>query len=131
MSATKILWGQIAVVLSIVLVTVWAATEWTAWRLGFQPQLGAPWFMLAGFPFYYPPAFFWWWYAYDAYAPSIFVEGAYIAASGGFIAIGVAIAMSCVSHRRVPARASASSCHRCSPGPAPPSSTISKARTGN
>jgi len=94
MSATKILWGQIAVVFSIVLITVWAATEWTAWRLGFQPQLGAPWFMFAGFPFYYPPAFFWWWYAYDAYAPSIFVEGAYIAASGGFIAIAVAIAMS-------------------------------------
>src|SRR3546814_5212274 len=94
MSATKILWGQIAVVFSIVLVTVWAATEWTAWRLGFQPQLGAPWFMLVGFPFYYPPAFFWWWYAYGAYAPSIFVEGAYIAASGGFIAIAAAIAMS-------------------------------------
>ena len=94
MSATKILWGQIAVVFSIVLITVWAATEWTAWRLGFQPQLGTPWFMLAGVPFYYPPAFFWWWYGYDAYAPSIFVEGAYIAASGGFIAIAVAIAMS-------------------------------------
>jgi type IV secretion system protein VirD4 len=31
---------------------------------------------------------------YDAYAPSIFVEGAYIAASGGFIAVAVAIGMS-------------------------------------
>jgi type IV secretory pathway TraG/TraD family ATPase VirD4 len=41
-----------------------------------------------------PPAFFWWWYGYDAYAPSIFVEGAYIAASGGFISVAVAIGMS-------------------------------------
>ncbi|MDD9732817.1 conjugal transfer protein TraG [Mameliella sp. AT18] len=94
MSATKILWGQIAVVFLIVLTTTWGATEWVAWRLGFQPQLGTPWFDLVGFPFYYPPAFFWWWYAYDAYAPPIFVEGAVIAASGGFLSVGVAILMS-------------------------------------
>ncbi len=94
MSATKILWGQITTVFLIVLFTTWAATQWTAWRLGFQPQLGAPWFELAGWPVYYPPAFFWWWYFYDAYAPPIFVEGAFIAASGGFIAIAVAIGMS-------------------------------------
>lgn len=94
MSATKILWGQITTVFLIVLLTTWGATQWTAWRLGFQAQLGTPWFELAGWPIYYPPAFFWWWYFYDAYAPPIFVEGAMIAASGGFISIAVAIAMS-------------------------------------
>jgi len=94
MSATKILWGQILVVFAIVLVCVWGATEWVAWRLAFQPELGQPWFRVLGFPFYLPPAFFWWWYGYDAYAPSIFVEGAHIAASGGFIAAAVAIGMS-------------------------------------
>jgi type IV secretion system protein VirD4 len=95
MSATKILWGQIVVVFMVVLITMWAATEWVAWKLGFQPQLGRPWFELAsGVPVYLPPSFFWWWYAYDAYAPHVFVEGAYIAASGGFLSIGVAIGMS-------------------------------------
>ena len=95
MSATKILWGQIVVVFAIVLITTWAATQWVAWKLGYQPQLGHPWFELApGMPVYLPPAFFWWWYAYDAYAPHVFVEGAYIAASGGFISIAAAIAMS-------------------------------------
>jgi type IV secretion system protein VirD4 len=94
MSATKILWGQVITVLAIVLLTFWTATEWTAWRLGFQPQLGRPWFELLHFPFYLPPAFLWWWYAYDAYAPHIFIEGAYIAASGGIIAATVAIGMS-------------------------------------
>lgn len=94
MSATKILWGQITTVFLIVLLTSWGATQWTAWRLGFQAQLGTPWFELASWPVYYPPAFFWWWYFYDAYAPPIFVEGAVIAASGGFISIAVAIAMS-------------------------------------
>ena len=94
MSATKILWGQILTVFAIVLVTTWGATEWVAWRLAFQPELGQPWFRLFDFPFYLPPSFFWWWYGFDAYAPAIFVEGAYIAASGGFISIAVAIGMS-------------------------------------
>jgi type IV secretion system protein VirD4 len=94
MSATKILWGQVITVLLIVLMTMWAATEWTAWRLGFQPQLGHPWFEIFHFPIYLPPAFFAWWYGYDAYAPDIFIEGSYIAASGGLISVVVAIGMS-------------------------------------
>ncbi len=94
MSATKILWGQILVVFLIVLFTIWGATQWVAWQLGFQPQLGQPWFVFLDIPFYYPPTFFWWWYFYDAYAPAIFNEGGLIAASGGFIAIAVAIGMS-------------------------------------
>ncbi|MBD0417149.1 conjugal transfer protein TraG [Oryzicola mucosus] len=94
MSATKILWGQILVVFLIVLMSIWGATQWTAWQLGFQAQLGQPWFELAGVSVYYPPMFFWWWYAYDAYAPEIFNIGGMIAASGGFIAITVAIGMS-------------------------------------
>ncbi len=94
MSATKILWGQITLVFAIVLIAIWASTQWTAWRLGYQPQLGPPWFELAQVPIYFPPTFFWWWYAFDAYAPAIFVEGAFIAASGGFISIAVAIGMS-------------------------------------
>jgi hypothetical protein len=39
MSATRILWGQIAVVFR-------AATQWTAWRLGYRPQLSQLWFEL-------------------------------------------------------------------------------------
>jgi type IV secretion system protein VirD4 len=94
MTATKILWGQISIVFAVVLATMWLATQWTAWRLGFQSQLGPPWFEFAGVPVYVPVAFFWWWYHYDAYAPRIFLEGAGIAASGGFAAIGISIAMS-------------------------------------
>src|SRR6266851_4972181 len=94
MSATKILWGQILIVFAIVLATVWGATQWTAWRLAYEPQLGLPWFWLFGWRIYVPPSFFWWWFSFDAYAPHIFVEGAYIAASGGFAAVAVAIGMS-------------------------------------
>ena len=95
MSSTKVLWSQICAALSIVLVTMWAATQWVAWKLGFQPQLGLPWFVLVGgLPVYYPPAFFWWWLVYDAYAPKIFIRGACIAASGGILSMVVAFAMS-------------------------------------
>jgi type IV secretion system protein VirD4 len=95
MSSTRVLWGQICAALGIVLLTMWAATEWVAWKLGFQPQLGRPWFeLVGGIPIYYPPAFFWWWLVYDAYAPRIFVQGACIAASGGVLSMLVAFAMS-------------------------------------
>lgn len=95
MSATKILWGQIAIVFTIVLVTMWAATQWVAWKLGYQTQLGQPWFVVVpGMPIYLPPAIFWWWYAYDAYAPQVFVEGGCIAASGGLISIVAVFGMS-------------------------------------
>jgi len=94
MNAAKILWGQVLLVSFVVLAFVWGATEWVAWRLAFQSQLGRPWFEVFGWPLYQPPAFFWWWFAYDAYAREIFTEGAYIAASGGIAAVVVAIAMS-------------------------------------
>ncbi|MCE4568630.1 conjugal transfer protein TraG [Caballeronia sp. CLC5] len=94
MPATKILWGQIIAVFLIVLAAIWSATQWTAAALAYQPELGEPWFMALGWPVYPPYAFFWWWFSFDAYAPGIFQTGAYIAASGGFVAVAVAIAMS-------------------------------------
>ncbi len=94
MQSTRILWGQVITVLLIILGTSWGATQWTAAALGYQPELGPPWFMLRGYPVYPPPAFFWWWFSYDAYAPSVFVRGAWIAASGGIAAVAVAVAMS-------------------------------------
>src|SRR6202034_2391462 len=101
MNATKILWGQVLAVSAVVLVFLWGATQWVACRLAFQPKLGHPWFNILGWPVYDPPAFFWWWFAYDAYARPIFVEGAYIAASGGIAAVVVAIAMSVWRAREV------------------------------
>ena len=94
MNATKILWGQILLVGAVALGFIWAATEWVAWRLAFQSQLGHPWLAFMGWPLYPPPAFFWWWFSFDAYAPHVFAEGGYIAAGGGLAAIVVAIAMS-------------------------------------
>ncbi len=102
MPQTKILWGQIFIVTLIVLTFVWGGTQWVAWRLGFQPQLGLPWFELFGWPVYLPPSLTWWWFSFDAYAPHIFIEGGIIAASGGFLAIAVAITMSVMRAREAP-----------------------------
>ena len=101
MNPTKILWLQVLVVCSTALGFVWAATEWTAWQLAFQPQLGAPWFVALGSPVYFPAAFFWWWFAYDAYAHEIFVTGGFIAGSGGVAAFAVAVLMSVWRAREV------------------------------
>ncbi len=94
MSATRILWGQLLFVSIVVLGFLWAATEWTAWRLAYQPQLGPAWFAIGDFPIHQPLAFFIWWFKFDAYAPRIFIQGACIAASGGIAAIFIAIIMS-------------------------------------
>ncbi len=101
MNPTKILWVQVLLVCAAILVFMWTATEWTAWQLAFQPQLGRPWFMLFGWPIYQPPAFFWWWFAYDAYAHEIFVTGGFIAGAGGVAAFVVAVAMSVWRAREV------------------------------
>jgi type IV secretion system protein VirD4 len=94
MSATRILWGQLLLVSMVVLAFLWVATEWTAWRLAFQPQLGAAWFVIGRWPIYQPLALFVWWFKFDAYAPKIFLQGGGIAASGGVAAIVIAIVMS-------------------------------------
>jgi type IV secretion system protein VirD4 len=91
---TKVLWGQIMIVIAVVVMATWGATQWTAWRLGYQIELGQPWMQIASLKVYPPPAFFWWWFSFDAYAPRIFFEGGLIAASGGLAAVAIAIAMS-------------------------------------
>jgi type IV secretion system protein VirD4 len=61
MTPTKLLIGQILVVFAIMVLGVWAATQWAAAMLGYQPGLGPAWFELRGTPFYRPWALFWWW----------------------------------------------------------------------
>ena len=84
---TNLFW-QIILVLLVVLVALWCATEWTAWSLGWSPRLGEPLFVILDMPVYVPWAFFGWWYSFDAYAPDVFDRGGLIAGSGGVAKIG-------------------------------------------
>jgi len=91
MTPTKLLIGQIFVVFAIVVAGVWAATQWAAAMLAYQPQLGRPWFILFDTPVYRPWAIFSWWYHYDAYAPHVFDQAGTLAGTSGFIGCAAAI----------------------------------------
>jgi type IV secretion system protein VirD4 len=91
MSPSRILIGQFLIVLTIIVLTMWGATQWTAHELGYQRGLGRPWFLLDGWPVYRPWRLFQWWYAYEAYAPAVFAKGGVIAASGGLFGIVAAV----------------------------------------
>ncbi|RUU05970.1 conjugal transfer protein TraG [Mesorhizobium sp. USDA-HM6] len=92
MTATKLLLGQIAVIFAIVILGVWAATQWCAQMLGYQPQLGDPCFIVAGWPIYEPWKLFEWWFHFDAYAPEVFDKAGVLAGASGFIGCAAAIA---------------------------------------
>ncbi|MCW0198892.1 conjugal transfer protein TraG [Sphingopyxis sp.] len=92
MTPTKLLIGQILVVFAIVILGVWAATQWCAAQLGYQPQLGNAWFTLFDMPIYWPWAIFPWWYRYEAYAPEVFDKAGMIAGASGFLGCASAIA---------------------------------------
>lgn len=94
MPSSRIMWGQIFAVTGIVLLSVWAATQYIAWRLGYQGELGPPLLSLSGTPIYAPYQFFMWWYAFDAYAPGIFLTGATIATAGSLSAVPVSLTLS-------------------------------------
>jgi type IV secretion system protein VirD4 len=91
MTPTKLLIGQILIVFAIVILGVWAATQWAAAMLGYQRELGAPWFVIGALPVYRPWALFAWWYHYEAYAPHVFDKAGALAATSGFIGCGAAI----------------------------------------
>jgi type IV secretion system protein VirD4 len=92
MTPTKLLIGQILLVFAIMALGVWAATEWAAAMLAFQPRLGPCWFYLADFPIYRPWALFSWWFHFDAYAPKVFEKAGALAGASGFLGCGAAIA---------------------------------------
>ncbi len=94
MQGTNVLFGQIAVVFSIVIAGVWSATQWTAATLGYQIRLGSPWFDFLGTPIYHPWKLFEWWFLFDAYASHVFDIGGAIAGGSGLVAVVVAIGMS-------------------------------------
>ncbi len=91
MTPTKILISQIFVVFAMMTLGVWAATQWAAAMLAYQPQLGVPWRIVGHTPIYPPWSLFPWWYWYNAYAPQVFIKAGALAAASGFLGCGSAI----------------------------------------
>ena len=92
MTPTKILIGQAGIVIAIIIAGLWLATAYTAAAFGYDAALGRPWMSLFGTPVYPPWRLFEWWYAYEAYAPGVFMRGGAIAAAGGMLGAAAAIA---------------------------------------
>jgi len=88
---TKLLFGQIIIVFAIVIVGLWAATQWAASMLSYQPELGPAWIVIGDWPIYHPWALFGWWYHYDAYAGHVFNKAGLLAGSTGFLGCGAAV----------------------------------------
>lgn len=99
MNPGRIMIGQVGIVLIVIVLAQWFATQWTAEALGYQPALGAPWFAVGDRPVYLPWRLFQWWYAYEAYAPEVFGTAGLIAASGGLFGILVAVVGSVIRSR--------------------------------
>ena len=99
MNPGKILIGQVGIVLTIIVLTNWYATQWAADTLAYQRALGPPWFSLGDRPVYLPWRLFEWWYAYEAYAPEVFATAGLIAGSGGLFGILVAVIGSVIRSR--------------------------------
>ena len=91
MTPTKLLLGQITVVLLIIIAGIWGATQWAAAMLGYQAELGLPLFIVIDIPVYRPWALFPWWYHFDAYAPHVFNKAGLVAGASGFAGCGAAI----------------------------------------
>ena len=101
MTPTKLLIGQIAIVFAVQVLGVWAATQWAAAMLGYQGELGTPWFWMRSWPLYRPWALFGWWYEFEAYAPHVFNRAGALAGASGFMGCATAIAGSLWRARQV------------------------------
>ena len=82
---------QIGIALLVGIGSLWAATQWAAAMLGYQPALGSPILDLAVIKLYVPWQLFTWWLAYDAQVPDVFARAAAFAAFGGLASGALAI----------------------------------------
>ena len=75
-SGAGILWPSVSAILGVILLTCWIATQYTAYKLGYQPALGAPLFGKV----YAPWKFFVWWISFGhvVQAKPTFVVGEWI-----------------------------------------------------
>ena len=65
--------GQIIVIITVLIIAAWIATQWAASALSHQVDLGQAWFIIDGYLVYSPWRIFEWWLIYEAYAPDVFL----------------------------------------------------------
>ena len=91
MSSSRSLALQAVTAVTITIAIVWAATQWAASMLGYQPALGAAWLQVGGISIHAPWKLFAWWLAFDAQAPEVFRRAGLLALAGGITPALIAI----------------------------------------
>ena len=91
MSSSRSLALQAVTAVTITIAIVWAATQWAAAMLGYQPALGTPWLQIGGIAIHAPWKLFAWWLAFDAQAPEVFRRAGLLALAGGITPALIAI----------------------------------------
>jgi type IV secretion system protein VirD4 len=91
MTSAQVYSLQVGIAVLLVLSSLWAATQWAAAMLAYQPALGAAWLDLLGIKIYAPWNLFRWWLAFEQQAPDVFSRAGAIAALGGLAGGAVAI----------------------------------------
>lgn len=98
----RLLVGSILAIASSVLFVCWYATQWVAQMLGYQPELGAPWWHWGMTPVYAPWKFFVWAYFFEPYAPRQFNKGWLVVYGGALLTIVAAFLLALLRARRRP-----------------------------
>ncbi|MBS0251491.1 MAG: type IV secretory system conjugative DNA transfer family protein, partial [Proteobacteria bacterium] len=70
---------------------LWAATQWAASMLGYQPALGTSWLEVVGIKIYAPWQLFSWWLSFGTQAPIVFARAGAVAAVGGLASGTIAL----------------------------------------
>ena len=95
MSSQRMRTYQVSVLFLSVVAGLWTATQWTAWRLRYQPALSGAWLHLSlpqkeGVIVYPPWQLFAWWYDFDVYAHPLFARAGLAALASGLLGVGCA-----------------------------------------
>ncbi|MCL5237727.1 MAG: IncP-type conjugal transfer protein TraG [Nitrospirae bacterium] len=101
MQGNRILILTAFTILIIIFSGIWASTQWAAYLLAYQPQLGAPLFTIAGQPVYFPWKWFTWNYFYYYYAPRQFTTASIPMYVTSGLAVLFAIIASIVRSKRL------------------------------
>jgi type IV secretion system protein VirD4 len=96
----NVFYGHIIVGVLFILLGTWAATQYVAWALGYQPQLGHPALIAKGYPLYEPWAWMLWAYHFEPYAPHVFEMASRITYASFFLMFATMVVLAVFRSKR-------------------------------
>ena len=89
--SVNVFYGHVVTGMVFMFFGTWTATQYVAYALGYQPQLGEYAFIIHGIPIYEPWAWFLWAYHYEPYAPAVFDKASWITYGSFFTMFAVMV----------------------------------------